>query len=127
MLNILVVDDSDTARKRVANTIEKTSIEHSIVAQAEDGVVALSQFKEFSINLIITDLEMPKMNGMDLIKEIRKIDESVHIIVISSLINEQVKQTLKHDRFLDFVKKPMEEKTVKILLQKVEHHILKGV
>jgi len=127
MMNILVVDDSAMARKRIKESISKLDVAYSIVGEAEDGLVGLEQFNLLKPNLILTDLEMPNMSGLDLIDKIRKLDDSVHIIVISSLANEQVKQSLKHDRFLDFIKKPVDERVLKILLLKVEHHIEKGV
>ncbi len=127
MLNILLIDDSKMARKRVIETINKFGIDYTITTQASDGLEGLEEFKNKSVNLVITDLEMPNMSGMELIKEIRNLNDSVHIIVISSLINEEVKQTLKHDRFLDFIKKPINDKMLKIALLKIEHHIEKGV
>jgi len=124
MLNILVVDDSEMARKRVIKSIDKAGVKHTIIGEEEDGVQALAVFRELNPNLLITDLEMPNMNGLELIQNIRNISESVHIIVISSLINEQVRQTLRHDKYLDFVKKPMEEKIIKTLLLKIKHQVL---
>ena len=123
MLNILIVDDSTMARKRIIETLENLGIKHTVIAQVKDGHEGLNEFQKETPDLLITDLEMPNMNGMELIKEIRILDNSVHIIVISSLINEEIRQTLKHDRFLDFIKKPINDKILKTVLQKVEHHI----
>ncbi len=123
MLNILVVDDSAMARKRISETLLKFDINHTIVAEAEDGVQALEMFHKFNPNLILTDLEMPRMHGLQLIEELRKLNSSLDIVVISALINEQIRQTLKHDRYLDFTKKPIDEKRIKHILQKLEHKI----
>ena len=127
MLNILIVDDSKMARKRIKEALIKLEIDYSISGEGEDGVQGLELYKELKPNLIITDLEMPNMNGLELIEEIRKLDASLHIIVISSLSNEQIKQTIKHDRFADFIKKPIDERILKIQLLKAQHHIEKGV
>ena len=127
MIDILVVDDSRLARKRTIETISEFDIEHSILAEADDGVEALDKFKELKPNLIITDIEMPNMDGMELVNEIRKVDTKVNIIIISSLSNEQVKQTVKSDKFTEFVKKPMDKKIVQMLLLKLEHQLVKGV
>jgi len=115
------------ARKRTIETISEFDIEHSILAEADDGVEALDKFKELKPNLIITDIEMPNMDGMELVNEIRKVDTKVNIIIISSLSNEQVKQTVKSDKFTEFVKKPMDKKIVQMLLLKLEHQLVKGV
>ena len=127
MLNILVIDDSAMARKRVKEALVTLEVEYNVVGEAEDGIDGLENYKTLKPNLILTDLEMPNMGGIELITKIREIDASVHIVVISSLINEQVKQTLKLDRFLDFIKKPLDERILKKVLLKAEHHIEKGV
>jgi len=104
-MKILIVDDSLLARKRVINTILEYKLNYEIIIQAKDGDEAFKLYEKYNPDLIITDLEMPKVSGLELIQLIRTKDSSSNIIVISSLANEQVKQTLKHDRFMNFVKK----------------------
>lgn len=126
MIKILVVDDSKLARKRIIESINKIKIDYEIIGEAENGIEALELFKEFNPNLVITDLEMPKMDGIELIQKLRKINSSVDII-ISSLANEQVKQSLKSDRYVDFIKKPINIKILELMLLRMEHKISKGV
>jgi len=118
MLEILIVDDSELARKRVVNIIATFDIDCKIVGQANDGVEALEMFKELTPNLVITDIEMPNMNGVDLLSNIHEIDSNVNIIVISSIASEQVRQIVKSSRHTIFVKKPINN-------QLLEAHILK--
>ena len=125
MVQILVVDDSKLARKRIINAISESTIKHEVLAQAEDGVIAFKLYNELKPNLIITDLEMPNMDGLGLIEAIREIDKEINIIVVSSMANESVKQTLKSDRYSDFIKKPINEKMMEMLLLKVEYNINK--
>ncbi len=127
MLKILVVDDSAIARKRVVNIISNIEIPYTIVGEADDGKDGFEKYYELKPNIILTDLEMPNMDGLELIVKIREVDLSIPIIVISAMSNEQVKQTLKHDKFLDLVKKPIDEKKLKSLLLKVAHNIDKKV
>ena len=127
MINILIVDDSHLARKRAIQTIGQFDIEHNIVAQATNGLEALQAYNEFHIDLIITDLEMPTMDGLELIKEIRQINNFINILVVSSMANQKIKQTLKSDTYIDFVKKPLNIKIIEILLLKLEHKLAQGV
>lgn len=124
MIDILVVDDSKLARKRTIETIAKLDIKHNIVAEAEDGIQALDKFVELKPHLVITDIEMPNMDGIKLVEEIRKVDKEVSILVISSIVNEQVKQTLNKEYFTDFIKKPMDAKKVEFFLLKLENKLL---
>jgi two-component system chemotaxis response regulator CheY len=65
---VLTVDDSKTIREMVSFTLKGAG--YSIV-EAEDGVIALNVLKANKVDLIITDLNMPNMNGIDMIKSIR--------------------------------------------------------
>ena len=70
---ILIVDDSNTARASVEYTLKKGEYE---VVSADDGVNGLAKLKETTnVSMIITDLNMPNMDGIEFIKHVRTIDE----------------------------------------------------
>ena len=70
---ILIVDDSNTARASVEYTLKKGSYE---VLSADDGSTGLEVLgKSPTIDMIITDLNMPKMDGIEFIKNVRKFDQ----------------------------------------------------
>lgn len=70
---ILIVDDSNTARASVEYTLKKGSYE---VLSAYDGTTGLEVLgKSPTIDMIITDLNMPKMDGIEFIKNVRKFDQ----------------------------------------------------
>lgn len=66
--HVLVVDDSESIREAVGYTLE--SAEYQVV-KANDGIDAIEKLKSNSFSLIITDLHMPNMDGISLIKAIR--------------------------------------------------------
>ena len=70
---ILIVDDSNTARASVEYTLKKGSYE---VLSADDGTSGLDVLgKSPTVDMIITDLNMPKMDGIEFIKNVRKFDQ----------------------------------------------------
>ncbi|MCX8083509.1 MAG: response regulator [Calditerrivibrio sp.] len=69
---IMIVDDSASLRQVVKMTLEKMGYE---VMEAKDGKEALDKAKGKKINLIITDLNMPVMDGITFIKELKKLPE----------------------------------------------------
>jgi two-component system chemotaxis response regulator CheY len=86
---ILVVEDSPSIRKFISLSIKIQS--HKVI-DAEDGMQALEILaKNPSIDLILTDLNMPNMDGIKLIKEIRKMPDysNLPIIILSSLTSEE--------------------------------------
>ena len=66
---ILVVDDSVTMRKIIVNTMKK--IGYSQFVEAEDGKAALAKMYSENVDLVITDWNMPEMNGLELVNSIR--------------------------------------------------------
>ncbi len=68
-MKILIVEDSPTMRRIVQNTLKRLGYED--VEEAEDGVEALAVLGNNPIEFIITDWNMPKMNGLDFIKRVK--------------------------------------------------------
>ena len=125
MLRILVVDDSKIARRRILDMLKSFDINYE-VDEASDGIIALEIFKG-NHNLIITDLEMPNMNGLELIEELRKFSSMLNIIMITTVANEQVKQILKADRFTSYIRKPIDKKILELNILKIENYLSKVV
>lgn len=76
---ILIVDDSESIREVVSFTLEN---EGYSVLSAVDGKDALKHFDGNTIDLLITDLHMPNMNGIELIKEVRKMEKYQRIPIL---------------------------------------------
>jgi YesN/AraC family two-component response regulator len=82
-LSVLYVEDEEKIRKGLERNL---NILFGKVLIAEDGDTGLKKFKENSIDLIITDLKMPKLDGIEMIKEIKKIKD-IPTIVITAYID----------------------------------------
>jgi CheY-like chemotaxis protein len=81
--NLLVVDDSATARMLITLTLKKNSGYR--ITEAGDGTEAVDKLGSESFDLVLTDVKMPKMDGLELIKHIRsKHSPEVPIIVITT-------------------------------------------
>jgi|WetSurMetagenome_2_1015567.scaffolds.fasta_scaffold41786_2 two-component system, chemotaxis family, chemotaxis protein CheY len=69
MARILVVDDSATIRRLLSATLTAAGFE---VLEAEDGVCGLGVLETTAVDLIITDLNMPRLNGLGLVEQVRR-------------------------------------------------------
>jgi len=80
---ILTVDDASTIRKMIAFTLKPTG--HTIV-EAQDGVDALTQLQRHRVDLVITDVNMPNMNGIELTRQIRLLPayRSVPVLLLTT-------------------------------------------
>ncbi len=80
-MNILYVEDREDVRKQTLKLLKNFFNDIDI---AVDGKFGLEKFKKNSYHIILTDLEMPVMDGLTMIKNIRKIDNDIPIIVFSA-------------------------------------------
>jgi two-component system, chemotaxis family, chemotaxis protein CheY len=76
-IKVLVVDDFATMRRIVKNVLKQIGFTN--ITEADDGTTALEQLKSGSFDLIISDWNMPKMTGLDLLKTVRGMDEYKNI------------------------------------------------
>ncbi len=81
-MKILVVDDSATMRKIITRSLRKTGYKSAEVAEAADGGEACDMLAGSKFDLILTDVNMPNMSGMELLDHIRKEIEDLKTPVV---------------------------------------------
>jgi two-component system, response regulator YesN len=84
MLKILIVDDEILVRMGLKLSIEWESHGFTIIGEAPDGVTALEIIKKKQPDIVLTDIKMPKMSGLELLQQINKIDRKIKVIILSN-------------------------------------------
>ena len=82
MSSILVVDDSDFMRASLCNMIKSQKLSSKIL-EARDGIEAVKKYKDEKPDLVTMDIDMPKANGVQALRAIKKIDPNAKVIVIT--------------------------------------------
>lgn len=80
-LSILLVEDEQSLREVFSTTLGKL---YKNVVEASDGEKALEQFQSNKFDIVITDINMPNMNGLEFLKELRKINQNCKIIILTA-------------------------------------------
>lgn len=83
-LKILYVDDEEFIRE---NAVEYLSFYCDNVFEAKDGLAALEKYEECEPDIIITDIKMPNMNGLEMVEHIRKKDKKTQIIIATAFLD----------------------------------------
>lgn len=107
MKTILIVDDFENTRKVVEFSLKK--IEHNSL-QASNGIEALEFFDGRDIDLLITDLNMPEMDGIQLVKKVRQIEkyQFIPIIMLTTERDPEKKQKADDVKVTTWVQKPFD-------------------
>jgi two-component system, chemotaxis family, chemotaxis protein CheY len=83
-MNVLVVDDSSAMRKIIIGTLAKTELKGARIVEAASGKEALDKFYDGNFGFILSDWNMPEMDGLEFITKVRKVDKRVRIIMITT-------------------------------------------
>ncbi len=103
---LLIADDDSSLRMLMRTTLEQSGFE---VAEAENGLVALSAFKDLLPTAVLLDVIMPEMDGVDVCKAIRKLPEGKHlpVLMVTGLEDfESIRQFFDAGA-TDFITKPL--------------------
>jgi len=108
---VMIVDDSESIRKFLVFAIRAQGFN---VVAARDGMDALEKLSKNKVDLIITDLNMPNMDGFEFLKAIREDREyrEVPVIILSSLTNEQDIETGMKLGANSYLLKPFDQKRI---------------
>ncbi|MEW5818199.1 MAG: response regulator [Spirochaetota bacterium] len=106
---ILIVDDSATARMIIKRCFDIAGYHDITFYEAEDGIKAVSFLEDQKVDLILTDLKMPKMDGNTFVKKLHTKKETVNIpiVVISSMGNDIMESQLLEAGVKAIIRKPL--------------------
>jgi CheY-like chemotaxis protein len=115
---ILIVDDSSTARMLIRNFLQIAGLDGADFYESEDGSGALSLIDEVQMDLVISDIIMPKLDGNVFIKKLRLKEryKKVPVIILTSLNEDSILPTVDKDPWSRILQKPVTpEKLAEVL------------
>lgn len=114
---ILVVDDAAFMRMMIKDVLTKNGF--NIAGEAENGVKAIEVFKETNPDLVIMDITMPEMDGIQAVREMKKIDDAAKIIMCSAMGQQAMVIEAIQAGAKDFIVKPFQPERVVEAVKKV--------
>ena len=108
MYKAIVADDEDIIRKGIVSFLEEDP-EICVVADAADGIAALNQARRYSPDIIFVDINMPKMDGLELIQKLNELDKDILVIVITGYSDFTYAQKALRLGVFDLFLKPVME------------------
>ena len=117
MAKILIVDDAAFMRMMIKDILTKNGYE--IAAEAENGLKAIEKYSETKPDLVLMDITMPEMDGIQALKEIKKLDAGAKIIMCSAMGQQAMVIEAIQSGAKDFIVKPFQADRVIEAVKKV--------
>lgn len=114
---ILIVDDAAFMRMMIKDILSKNGYE--VVGEAEHGGRAIEKYKELIPDLVIMDITMPEVDGIQAVKEIRKINSDSQVIMCSAMGQQAMVIESIQAGARDFIVKPFQAERVVEAVKKV--------
>jgi two-component system, chemotaxis family, chemotaxis protein CheY len=111
---VLVVDDSGLARRRARGILEGAGYE---VVEAEDGMAAIESYFVSRPDIVLLDLVMKGMYGLDVLTKLREMDDSAQVIVVSADVQTSSRELVVEAGAAGFLIKPLDADAVLALVR----------
>lgn len=118
MYRVVIADDEETIRNGLKHLIESYDLNLTVIATAEDGQEALEAIQEYRPEIILMDINMPFMNGLEVIEKVRKMDEDAKIIIISGYNQFSYAQKALDLGVYTYLLKPIDYRNFQPLIEK---------
>jgi len=120
-LNVLIVDDSSLTRKAIKRMIDMVGLDIEEMFEAENGKTALSILDEHNIDLVLADLNMPEMGGIEMIYHMRgnETTKFIPVVIVSTESSTTRIEGLLADGAKDYLHKPFTPEQFKEVMERV--------
>ncbi len=119
MRSVLVVDDKELMRDSVGATLERAGF---AIATAQDAPNALAQIAAKRPDVVVTDLKMPGMTGIELLERIRQIDDDLPVVLMTAFGTIETAVTAIKQGAFDYLTKPFEGDELVITIKRAAEH-----
>jgi DNA-binding NtrC family response regulator len=114
-LQIMIVDDEPIVGKRLKQALTKFGIEVEVF---EDSAQALNRLKEKNFDIVVTDVRMDKVDGIQILEYIRENSDNTKIIIITGYATVEVAQEALAKGAFDFIAKPFKPNDLRAVINK---------
>lgn len=119
MLRVAIIDDEAISKRGIRQLLESRHEQFTIVGEASDGLEGLRLVQEQLPDIVITDIKMPHMDGLEMLHNINEISKNIKTVIISGHNNFEFAQRAIRMGAIDYVLKPVRIKEFLTLLDRI--------
>lgn len=123
-ITVIVAEDEPIILNNITKKVENSADYITVIGKAPNGLKVLELFKTQVPDILITDIEMPGINGLGLIEQVKSLYPAVHIIILSGYNNFEYARTAIHFGVKDYILKPVSQNDLTSSLSKLSETIL---
>ena len=120
MLKVLVVEDEELIRRGIVLAVDWAALDCVVVGEAANGEEALEAVERLGPTLIITDLKMPRMDGIELLRRLRESGNNVYVIILTAYDSFEYAQSALRLGAVDFLLKPFHDGDLERAVQRLQ-------
>lgn len=125
-INVLIVDDSDTVREIIAKTLKAAGIDVANSYEAANGQVALDVLGREHVDLVFSDLNMPVLNGIEMIKQMKQnvAWKGIPVVIVTTDGSTKRIAELKEMGVVAYIRKPFKPEDIRNVVDEIlgKHH-----
>lgn len=125
MVKVLIIDDEEKTRKLLKILISESNPGFEVAAEASNGLEGLELLKHMEIDVILTDIKMPLMDGIEFAEKALKFNKNYKILIVSAYDEFEYARKGIQIGVCDFILKPLRKKEIADSLTRVKNEFLK--
>jgi DNA-binding NtrC family response regulator len=119
-LKIMVIDDENIVGKRLKPALEKTG---DIVEAFEDGEKALARFNEEPFDIVVTDIRMDKIDGIEILEKVLAISGRTKVIIITGYATIEIAREALSKGAFEFIAKPFKPSDLRAIIERASKEL----
>ena len=124
LYKVMLVDDEEEAREAIARCINWEEIGYKVVAEAENGEDALLKAEQYSLDVVLTDIQMPFMDGLTFCRKLKEMMPDVRIIIFSGYDEFEYAQEAIRLEAEEYILKPINSEELTKVFLKIRERLL---
>ena len=123
LYKVILVDDEEEVREAIRKRINWEEIGYTVVAEADNGEDALLKAEQYNPDVVLTDIQMPFMDGLTFCRKLKEIMPDVRIIIFSGYDEFEYAQEAIRQNVFDYLLKPVSEEKLRSILAKISNKL----
>lgn len=120
MLRVVVVEDEELVRKGIVLAVDWVSVDCAVVGEAANGEEGLELIRRLKPDIIVTDVKMPKLDGIEMIRRLREEENSAYVIILTAYGDFEYAQAAVKLGAVDYLLKPFHDGELEQVVERIK-------